>query len=166
MSLMTSLFLFIRPVQFCFTKYLFAFLFGMQRCIYFNVMFSYFSSHFKGWAVKFWVCVAEGIKRLYSLQVVTAAFTLRSPHRYNHRSHRLHSASAAVLLSQPGCDVFTKVPSVCNILLFDVRVLQVHECISLGCDPWEENLPPCRNVLWKLFKLVLDKGNCHSPQRD
>lgn len=105
--------------------------FVMSHSIYFYV--SIFSSHFKGWTVKFWVCVAGGIKRLCSLKVVTAHSPLgnkvTSPRRFNRRSHCGHSASTAVQLSQPGCVVFTKFPLVCNILLFDVRVFLVHECI-------------------------------------
>ena len=114
--------------------------------------------------------MAEGIKRLCSLQVVTARSPLgnkvTSPWRNNRRSHHGRSASAAERLSQPGRVVFTKFPLVCNISLFDVRVFLVHECIWLGWDPWEENLPPCWNMLLKLFKLVLDRGKCHSPRRD
>ncbi len=169
MALILSLFSIYSPLSTLFHKF-FSVCFGMPHFIYFYFMFNLFHPIFKGWTVKFWVCVAEGIKGLCSLQVVTAHSPLgnkvTSPRRYNRRSHCGHSASTAAQLSQPGCVVFTKFPLVCNILLFDVRVFLVHECIWLGWDPWEENLPPYWNMLWKLFKLVLDRGNCHTPRRD
>lgn len=41
--------------------------------------------------------------------------------------------------------------------LFDVSVLQVHGCVWLGCDPREENLPPCRNMLWNIFQVAAER---------
>lgn len=144
----------------------------MPHCIYF-ILCLIFSSYFNVWTVNVWVCVAEYIKGLCSLQVVTAHSPLgnkvTSPRSYNRRSHcgQTPFASTAVQLSQPGCVLcLPNSPWCATSCLFDVRVFPVYECIWLGWDPWEENLPPYWNMLWKLFKLVLDRGNCHSPRRD
>lgn len=132
----------------------------------------HFSSNFNGLTVKYWVCVAEGIKHLCSLQVMTAHSLLgnkgTSPHRYNRRRHRSQTSS---MPRQPcnshsqGVLCLWNFPLVYNILLFDVRVFWVHECIWLGRGPREENLPTHWKMLLKLFKLVVDRGNCHSPKR-
>lgn len=59
-----------------------------------------------------------------------------------------HFTSTRKQLLQLGSVVFTKFSSVCNILLFDVRVFQVHVCVWLGWNPREENRPPCwKNVV-------------------
>lgn len=82
--------LYLFPLSVLFYKFLGGFFFGMPGCIYFILCFI-FSSHFKGWTVTFWVCVAESIKRLCSLQVVTAHSPLGNkvtPSRcFNRRSH-------------------------------------------------------------------------------
>lgn len=82
----------------------------------------------KGWPVKFWVCVAEGIKHLCSLQVASANSPLgnkvTSPKGYDRRSHRgqLRSDCTPGQLSQLGLVVFTKFPLLRNMSPFDVRV--------------------------------------------
>lgn len=97
-----------------------------------------------------------------SLIFVHTAFSsqeLRSPH-CNNQADRC-GQGRSFLLPQPrpahgqGGMCWLNFPRCAACCLFDVSVLQVHWCVWLGCDPWEENLPPCGNILWNMFKVAL-----------